>query len=796
MICPNCHNEVVNEAVFCPNCGYKLNINNVNINLDNSKKDKGNKKPFYIVLLVVVFLLIGTLCFVGINYLNRNKSNELTSDDNNPNEVEGKLNTLEKIKQDYENGKLNLNEYFKELVYSEFDSSKLNSKYTSDYEYINTDCELETLNLLEEHYNELDKDIVKFYLTNKTLANVSLGKNTITSTSNSQNNFKVDLLKDSDQENAYNHQLNSVYLSSNGHFLIWYDEMGEDRISINDIHNLGDGLESSISSFEKKFNIQYSYTPYVDNKYFNEDFKNAKNVLIQNNLDPSLLNTAMSVYVYDTGSDITLASYNDVNKVSKFLNRSLLLDILDKDGIVNYPYIIINKRGLSNKNNLEALYNHELFHHMQYLYCRETTNALCQSNPTIMEGMANFASAELFWDKNSFLNDWATVYTKNTSVKLEDIADKSGSKGYALFPYFEAYKTSVPNWLSILMEAHNEQNPFSYIQNNTSKENLIKTINNLARKTLAQDYENRSYLSNEPVSFKKLNTKNNLTINPGSIEYFEISKSSKYTITIDSDYITILEYGYDGEYHRLGEYNKNIEFDTTLDANYDKLYLVITNADLLNTHNYTVEVKNWGAVEDNEESESPELKTTFNNYNIEISMKMKTSGMEISEYAKGIVDELHQKEYLDFETTTMGMTLSNKIYYDFSSGYTYMTQPYGGDVWWKEKGTSQLVDLGKMINKIKKMDNVKKEKNYYKVTLSKDDITDIMKTANAEGNIKGNVVADVYITNGYISKISYDFTGLMSGIDSFTTTINFSNYNQAGNVEIPSSVVNNAKVQG
>lgn len=55
----------------------------------------------------------------------------------------------------------------------------------------------------------------------------------------------------------------------------------------------------------------------------------------------------------------------------------------------------------------------------------------------------------------------------------------------------------------------------------------------------------------------------------------------------------------------------------------------------------------------------------------------------------GIIDELHQKEYLDFDTT-MGFTVSNKIYYDFSNGYTYMTQPYGGDVWWKEKGASQM----------------------------------------------------------------------------------------------------------
>ena len=94
----------------------------------------------------------------------------------------------------------------------------------------------------------------------------------------------------------------------------------------------------------------------------------------------------MSVYVYDTGSDAVLASYNDEKDAAKWINRSLLLDILDEDGIINYPYIIINRRGIVNSNDsLIQVYNHELFHHMQYLYCKSTSGDRCISDSTIVE---------------------------------------------------------------------------------------------------------------------------------------------------------------------------------------------------------------------------------------------------------------------------------------------------------------------------------------------------------------------------------------------------------------------------
>ena len=69
-----------------------------------------------------------------------------------------------------------------------------------------------------------------------------------------------------------------------------------------------------------------------------------------------------------------------------------------------------------------------------------------------------------------------------------------------------------------------------------------------------------------------------------------------------------------------------------------------------------------------------------------------------------------------------------------------------------------------------------------------------MNSANSDTSaIKGDINVDVYTENGYIVKLEYDFSKIVSGFELFTTTIKFSNYDNAGDVEIPETIVNNAK---
>lgn len=815
MICINCRNEVVDGVAFCPHCG--TNFENINTQSDvqhhsqkqsqpvqyneqfdnNSKETTKNKKkrktPIIIIILIIV-ILIGSFGYVGIQYLEKNKKKEKPTSDIAEKEELEQTNTLEKLKMDYESGILSVNDYFNQLVYLEYDSSQLDQKYVSNY--YSTECEFDTDMILDQYFDELDQDIIRFYLTNKSMANVSLGYETTVNQTNNNVNYEVKLLKDEiDKGNAFNHRLNKVYLSQNGNFLIWYTDIGDDAITDEQLQSIATGLENTISLYEQKFGIKYSYNPYIDNKYFNEDWKNAKETLTQNHISTSVLQAAMSVYVYDTGSNSVLASYIDQQDAAKWINRSLILDILDEDGIINYPYIVINRNGFENNESLVQLYNHELFHHMQYLYCTSTNGKRCVADVRLTESIANFASS-LVSDvstSNNFLNNWASTYTKNTSVQLSEITDKGGSLGYAIFPYFNSYSSNVNNWATILIEAHNQEKPFEYIQSNTPKEDLINTINDLAYRTISQNYTNKSLISNTGITNKKdLTTGNyNLTINPGSIDYFELDTIYNLKVTTNqNDYLTIKIYGYkNGKYKEIKSELNTIELDTAFYVNYDKFYLAVTNGNLINSYDYTIHIEN------SKYQENSEFITTFDNYNIEVTMNLKISGIESQIHSKGIVDELHQKEYLDFDTTTMGFMISNKIYYDFNTGYTYMTQPYGGDVWWKEKGTSQMVDLGNILNKLISMNNVTKiSEDHYKVNMTNADIKGLISSANADtSTIKGNVSVDVYTNNGYITKLYYDFSNLISDFEVFNTTINFSDYNQAGDVEIPQTIIENAK---
>ena len=143
------------------------------------------------------------------------------------------------------------------------------------------------------------------------------------------------------------------------------------------------------------------------------------------------------------------------------------------------------------------------------------------------------------------------------------------------------------------------------------------------------------------------------------------------------------------------------------------------------------------------------------------------------------------------------MVVSNYIMYnDLESGYsyTYMTEPYDDGTWYKDKGVSQLVDLEKILDQLINMKNVEKiDDSHYKVKMSNSDISGLMSSADVDSSmITGSILVDVYVENGYIKMLDYDFSDLISGLDSLKTTIKFSNYNKAGDVNIPQSVVDKA----
>ena len=766
--CKKCGNKIERNVNFCTKCGKKI-------------KRHGFVK--FILLLVIIFLI-----FLLINkYTNILKKGDSVIINN---EEIKYTNSYEHIKYDYEQKIISANEYLKQMYALEFDSKSLSKKYKNDNNnYFLTSDQLNIIDFIEKNYKKLDKNLVEKYARKKLLQDVQLKSNSISKSSSS-----IIKLSKEDPENVSSHVLNKARLSSNGRFLLWYTDTGNDAITENEVNVILNELDNSVNDLEQLSKIKYSYEPYIDNKNLVGDYLSATIVLQECNIPVDSIKTAMSIYVYDTGSDVTLAQYTDTNLLNKYLNYTGLSSIR-YDGVINYPYVFMNKKGLNEIDSLKQVSRHELFHHFQTSYCKANDLISCDDTKDgFMESYANYASAITgnYQSTENFLNNWMGAYYRDTSLNIDDV--KGGSPGYAIFPYLYSYSLMVDNSSNIFNKALLENEPLKYINKNTSKEKLKSTINDLAVKLLSKNYKNNAFV---PPSDDKLDIKGDISkndtykyeINKGAIDYFEINKFSDVEITSDDySYITFMLIGVkNNEYSIISKVSTKLK-QNIYDLGYDKVYLAVTNGNLDKKYNYQIKVTESKATNKN-------YNTTYNNYNIEIISKISMKGASVITTSKGVVDEIHQKEYLEITTNTLGVAaITNKTYIDFNSGYSYTSVPFQENMWYKDKNSQTKFDLGLILQKLKSSDNVEKiDDNHFKVKLSKSELQSSMKsTSSKKMTIVKGMNIDVYTTGNDISTIKYDFSKIIPGVDEFSSTVNFTNYNAAGNVEIPNEIIETA----
>ena len=159
----------------------------------------------------------------------------------------------------------------------------------------------------------------------------------------------------------------------------------------------------------------------------------------------------------------------------------------------------------------------------------------------------------------------------------------------------------------------------------------------------------------------------------------------------------------------------------------------------------------------------------------------------------GTVDEVNQTEHFNVSVTSLGMTVSMESYSDFKNGYTYMSDPiFGG--WTRYSDTERIVDLNNIFNSLTNSNNTTKiDDNHYKIVINSNTIEGLMDASDFDYDVlDGDVKADVYLNNGYISKIVYDMGEIMKDAGSFTLEMEISNYNSAGSVVIPDEVKESA----
>ena len=176
----------------------------------------------------------------------------------------------------------------------------------------------------------------------------------------------------------------------------------------------------------------------------------------------------------------------------------------------------------------------------------------------------------------------------------------------------------------------------------------------------------------------------------------------------------------------------------------------------------------------------------YTNYRVKINMKASVSNMDTIAVSEGIVDEVNQAEHLKTTLSSGGYTIGMETYTDFKEGYIYTTSDFT-DEWQKESNPVSVINL-KLLNDLIKSKGKEIDKNKYKLTVTSTDFASIYGSELEEYVISMEIPVVVTTDGLHIIKASYDFSSLIGAFDSFTITMEFSDFDKAGDVIVPDEV--------
>ncbi len=568
---------------------------------------KNKRKELLENLIILLVVAVFVLVIVGF-YLIKNKNNKVNS--NNVPSI------TEQLYIDYNQGIISTDEYVRYMLYSEYDMNLLNDKY----KFFRSNSLIHTDELINEYYDELSDETLKYYLGKINLDDVTFELNN----ENIENNkFSFsDLIVDKVYAKAQNvTNLNKVVLSKNGNFIVWYTTTGDSATDYESAKKVADGLEYTVEQYERLFGYKYKYSANIVSK--GNTYNNQKKILENNGINSTYLESAMQVYLINY-SDSSLAKY--VGKTAKLGELFNKFKGGDSNGAIIDPYILIKPSSFDDFERLEQLYNHELFHHYQHSILCGSDICEMGSDPYIGEATANWASSLTTKKTNDygFLNEWAGTARSYSNVLMgKDFVDKysAGTVGYALFVYLNNYSSTVNDGTTKIIKSMYEDDSLKYLSDNAEREQLANIQENIALKNLTQDYSNKNlnadknFGSKVPIEsiISSTDSSNNLSnfykqirIPQIGVHYYLISDNSKHAfkieLTRDNYYISIYIISKkDGKYSIVDSSknsNQSITFDTNKYGDFDSLYIAISN-NLLHLDNYyTLNIENTAKQQD------------------------------------------------------------------------------------------------------------------------------------------------------------------------------------------------------
>jgi len=570
------------------------------MNEDKKRKIKIVTEIIIIIVTLVLFFLIST---------DRLKLFKVEKEEEK--EVTGIMSDLvssdlyEQLKIDLDNKEITIDQYVLYNLYAEYDNSKLDDRY---YNLEKSEASIDTDDLVAMNKDYLSDNTIKYYLNKVLLEDISFGIN-----ANNRKSQNGDVIATSDiadffiekvyAEEKYEVTLNKAVVSGNENFILWYTDSGDNAVDESVIKKMAYYLEVARYTYDNLYTKIFSYKPIFQNK--GTRYEEQINVLESLDIDPSLLDTAMQVYVVDFTSTSN----------AKYVNgSSTLISLYDEyyygmeDGSINAPYLLIKPSSLGNIERATQIVNRELFRYYQYnVYC-PGDDCIISNDLYLFDATAAFASALATkkTDNSGYLNDYASIAKAHADDLLSDkLATEIGTRNVAnsLFIYLYNYSQVVENGDTKIIDALYTNDSVSKLEKGATKDNLTTILQNIIYYNLTQGYSNFNLIVSSdnvvdvPYAAKVTGDKEfeKVKLNKIGINYYDL-KNGQYEIALNrnSEDVTGVLIGVDGTKYKVLAYapvsSINVKFDTSNYSGYNEYYFVVANIQISQSNYYSLKL--------------------------------------------------------------------------------------------------------------------------------------------------------------------------------------------------------------
>ena len=567
------------------------------------QKDNKNiiKLSIHIIILIATFIFGFLVIGKGFKFDFLKKDNSNNTDVIVTEVTKSYLE--EQLLQDLKDKVITIDEYFKNLLFAEYDKEYLSNRY---YSLKRSELPLDTDFFASQYVNKITDVTLNYYLNRVLLTGMTYDMSI-----ENQEEKKDDVIAFADTVYASDFSkkinLNRLVVSGNGNFVVWYTNTGSSAISDAQASEIANELEQSRYEYDKLYNRYYSFKT----EFLNEGTIRDSQIQVYkaNNVNPKLLDTAMQVYVANY-TETAVAKYvvgdNITELYDKFQNGS-------KEGSIPGPYLLIRAGSYKeSKERTMQIVNRELFRHYQYnVYCPDKT-CVINDDPYYFDAMANYASS-IATKKTSYkgyLNEWS-AFARNHSGDLlsSSVIDEYGNKNIssALFLYLYYYAQVVPDGNKKIIDALYEKNPFNNLENQASDSQLTELIQKIALEYVMQNSVNANLVASPEVKselkainqFSGTSNVNEKDILKLGIEYYVLNKGGNSNYSIEfargNANLTCLLVGVNnGSYELLAKSpvgSVNVQFNTENYTSYNQYYIIIANASILDSNVYSLDIK-------------------------------------------------------------------------------------------------------------------------------------------------------------------------------------------------------------